>query len=264
MKLVTWMLMGVLGAGSCLGAGLRVHRIDELGENSPTSPRFDHVEARAEAARVFPQLAEQHGWDFSQASDSAIFTDEGLSGIDVIIFDNNSGILLDAAEQRAFERWVRNGGGVVGIHGACHAHKGVDETNVAEWPFWYALWGVLHQTGPRDGPSGRRGYADWIVMEPSSEEWTDQLPPRWQLEKVEWYFWNYHANYAEKTVIATAEVQANQPGLPSPYPVTWCARFEGGSVWYTNMGHYAENFHQPEFIRHLVDGINWVARNPAE
>lgn len=244
---------------SLISANIRIHRTDELGEHSPASPRFDHTEARAEAKIVFAELAEEHGWDFTQSSDSALFTDEGLQDIDVIILDNNTGILFNQAEKQAFERWVRKGGGVVGIHGATHAHKGIDENNQAEWPFWYGLWGVLHKSGPKEGPQGRRGYADPIHMVHSADLWNQHLPAQWQLDRVEWYFWNYHENFAEKTVIATAAVQANQPELPAYYPVTWCQEYEGGRVWYTNMGHYAENFRQEEFIQHLLDGIYWAA-----
>ena len=259
-KLGGLILISIIGVATIHASDIRVHRIDKLGADSSTSPRFDHTEARAEATKVFPELAEEQGWEFTQSSDSAIFTDEGLAEIDVIVFDNNTGILFNAAERRAFEKWVKNGGGVVGIHGVTHAHKGVDEANVAEWPFWYGLWGVLHKSGPKAGPNGRRGYPDWIVMQPKTKEWSDKMPRRWRFEKVEWYFWNYHEDFDGKHVIATAEVQANQPELPAHYPVTWCAQYEGGRVWYTNMGHYAENFHQPEFIQHLVDGIDWAAR----
>ncbi|GAB5560331.1 MAG: hypothetical protein SynsKO_19780 [Synoicihabitans sp.] len=257
------MISVLVGAFSC-GAGIRVHRIDKLGESSATSPAFDHTAARAEATKVFPLLADKHGWDFSQSSDSEIFTNEGLRDIDVIIFDNNTGNLLNASEQRAFEKWVRAGGGVIGIHGATHAHKGVNEANVGEWPFWYGLWGVLHKTGPKDGPNGRRGYADEIVMHQAKDGIIGNLPSRWIFDKVEWYFWNYHDGFDDKHVVATAEVQANQPELPAHYPVTWCGQYKGGRVWYTNMGHYAENFHQPEFIQHIVDGINWVARGQVD
>ena len=249
----------ILIQGSLLSASIRIHRTDKLGENSTTSPIFDHTEARAEAKIVFAELAEKHGWEFTQSSDSEIFTDEGLKEIDVIILDNNTGILFNESERRAFENWVKNGGGVVGIHGATHAHKGVNENNEAEWPFWYGLWGVLHKTGPKEGPQGRRGYPDQIYLINASEPWCKNLPKQWVFEKVEWYFWNYHKNFSDKEIIAIATVKANQPDLPEYYPVTWCQRYEGGKVWYTNMGHYAENFRQEAFIQHLLDGINWAA-----
>jgi len=237
---------------------LRVHRIDELGENSPSSPFFDHTEARAEATKVFAVLAEKQGWNFTQSSNSNIFTPEGLKDIDVIIFDNNTGLLFNESEKKAFENWVRNGGGVVGIHGATHAHKGVNEDNEAEWPFWYGMWGVLHKTGPKKGPQGKRGYADLITMEEDKRQ-TRRIPTKWDLQKVEWYFWNYNKNYENTEVLATSEVKENQPDLPAYYPVSWRHEYQGGKIWYTNMGHYAENFHQKEFIEHILNGIDWVA-----
>ena len=239
---------------------LRIHRIDKLGEHSPTSPRFDHTEARAEGRIVFAELAESKGWNFTQSSDSELFTDDGLAGVDVIVFDNNTGILFNESEKVAFERWVRNGGGVVGIHGVTHAHKSVNENNEAEWPFWYGLWGVLHKSGPKEGPSGRRGYPDWIQMNPWADAQLRQsVPMKWRFEMVEWYFWNYHDNSSKSQVVATADVKANQPGLPEYYPVTWTSEYQGARIWYTNMGHYAENFRQTEFIEHLLDGIAWVS-----
>lgn len=154
---------------------------------------------------------------------------------------------------------MRDGGGVVGIHGATHAHKEIDENNQAEWPFWYSMWGVLHKTGPKQGPQGRRGYADSIVMTENLDTVSRALPLKWRFEMVEWYFWNYHANFSNTRTIAVAEAKTNQPLLPAYYPVTWSHEYEGGRIWYTNMGHYAENFRQPEFIQHLLQGIAWAS-----
>lgn len=261
MKRILLPILLSVGLASPLFSQIRIHRTDKLGEDSESSPRFDHTEARAEAKLVFPQLAKEQGWKFTQSSDSKIFTDEGLKDIDVIIFDNNTGILFNQAEKKAFERWVRNGGGVVGIHGATHAHKGVNEYNEAEWPFWYGLWGVLHKRGPKNGPQGKRGYPDQVMMVNASDDWSQHLPNTWIFDKVEWYFWNYHSNYSDKEIIAVSDVKSNQPLLPEYYPVTWCQEYQGGRVWYTNMGHFAENFRQEEFIQHLLDGINWAAAN---
>jgi type 1 glutamine amidotransferase len=264
MKNLIFVFVFIFGMIPLLSAKLRVHRIDKLGAGSSSSPRFDHQEARAEAKKVFAELAVKHDWEFTQSSGSEIFNDKGLKGIDVLIFDNNSGLLFDDSEKKALERWVQKGGGVIGIHGASHAHKGVDQNNEAEWPFWYGMWGVLHKTGPKEGPQGRRGYADWVVMTDVAGRWTRNLPKRWRFDKVEWYFWNYHQSFGEAQVIATAEVKQNQPGLPEHYPITWSHEYQGGRVWYTNMGHYAENFRQKEFVQHLLDGIEWVSgmRNP--
>ena len=74
-----------LSQGTLPADTIRIHRTDKLGESSESSPRFDHSEARAEAKIVFQELAEKQGWDFTQSSNSRIFTDEGLKDIDVIL-----------------------------------------------------------------------------------------------------------------------------------------------------------------------------------
>lgn len=234
MKLLSTVACLAFGLLSLLPASadpLRIHRIEKLGEHAPTSPRFDHTEARAEGKIVFAELAESHGWNFTQSSDSELFTDQGLADVDVIIFDNNTSILFNESEKSAFENWVRAGGGVIGIHGVTHAHKGVNENNEAEWPFWYGLWGVLHKTGPKEGPQGRRGYADWIIMnEEADERLRRSVPIKWRFEMVEWYFWNYHDNFSTATIVATGEVKENQPELPEYYPVTWTQEFHGARI----------------------------------
>ena len=70
MKFAALLLLSIFSLSCALHAQLRVHRIDKLGENSPSSPFFDHTEARAEASVVFPELAKKQGWDFTQSGDS--------------------------------------------------------------------------------------------------------------------------------------------------------------------------------------------------
>ena len=56
----------------------------------------------------------------------------------------------------------------------------------------------------------------------------------------------------------SVRLKENPPWLADDYPVSWNHEYQGGRVWYTNMGHYAENFHQQEFIQHVVDWIAWL------
>ena len=47
-----------------------------------------------------------------------MFTDANLARYRVVVFLNTTGEVLDAGEQAAFERFIRGGGGFVGIHSA--------------------------------------------------------------------------------------------------------------------------------------------------
>lgn len=64
MKFAALLLLSIFSLSCALHAQLRVHRIDKLGEDSPSSPFFDHTEARAEASVVFSELAKNTGLGF--------------------------------------------------------------------------------------------------------------------------------------------------------------------------------------------------------
>src|SRR5690242_17771591 len=77
--------------------------------------RHDSIPAAQAALR---QLAGEHGWRADFTEDSAEFTYERLARYDAVIFLLTTGDVLDAAQQAAFERYSRAGGGFVGVHSA--------------------------------------------------------------------------------------------------------------------------------------------------
>jgi hypothetical protein len=40
------------------------------------------------------------------------------------------------------------------------------------------------------------------------------------------------------------------------HPVSWCKRFDGGRMFYTALGHTNQSFSEPEFLQHLLGGID--------
>lgn len=84
----------------------------------PVSTRLAAIEA----------LGAEHGFDVDATEDAARFTDAALSRYKVVVFLSTTGDVLDAAQKTAFERYIRSGGGFVGIHSASDTEY--------EWP-WY-------------------------------------------------------------------------------------------------------------------------------
>ncbi|HLV66443.1 MAG TPA: ThuA domain-containing protein, partial [Polyangiaceae bacterium] len=72
--------------------------------------------------------------------DPALFTDEGLSGFDVVVFANTTGDVLDAEGEAALERFVRRGGGFVGVHAAADTEH--------DWEFYGELLGARFVSHP--------------------------------------------------------------------------------------------------------------------
>src|SRR5690349_10055665 len=61
------------------------------------------------------RLGEQHHFAVDATEAAAAFTDEGLAKYRVVVFLNTTGDVLDSAQQAAFERFIRRGGGFVGV-----------------------------------------------------------------------------------------------------------------------------------------------------
>lgn len=80
---------------------------------------FRH-ESIPDAVSALVQIAAEHDWLYRYTEDPTIFSDEGLSPFSVVVFALTSGDVLDGNQEAAFERFVRAGGGFVGIHSASH------------------------------------------------------------------------------------------------------------------------------------------------
>jgi len=189
------------------------------------------------AVDVVRELAAEAGYDAVHSEDPALFTDATLAGFDAVAFVNTTGPILDPAQRAAFERYVRAGGGFLGVHSA--ADTGYD------WP-WYGelvgAWFESHPPGLQASSvrfeAGRElpGAADWRI--------TDEL-------------YNYRRNprpFAD--VIATVDERMYDGGtMGEDHPIAWChARF-GGRAWYTGLGHDRTIYADPRFRTHLLRGL---------
>ena len=88
--------------------------------------RHDSIPAGIAAIR---EQGRQRGFTVEAGENAAAFTDEGLAGFKVVIFLSTTGDVLNVAQQAAFERFIRRGGGFVGVHSAADTEY--------DWPF---LW----------------------------------------------------------------------------------------------------------------------------
>ena len=82
----------------------------------------------AASARMLQEMAAENGFAADTTSNTAVFCDDSLSKYDAIVYANASYVepLLDTAQRGAFERFVRRGGGFVGLHAAACTGRGWD------------------------------------------------------------------------------------------------------------------------------------------
>ncbi|EPR66486.1 Cytochrome c551/c552 [Cyclobacterium qasimii M12-11B] len=132
-----------------------------------------------EGVAAIKKLADKHRFDVYATEDASLINDKNLEKYDVIIMMSTTGTILNADEKAAFERFVKSGKGIVGVHSATDTEY--------DWPWYTKLIGGQFNNHPHqqtarikvmngDHPSTYHLNDKWL--------WTD-----------EWYeFKNFNSN----------------------------------------------------------------------
>jgi cytochrome c len=199
----------------------------------------------ADGVTVLAGIAESKGWGFESSEDASVFSDTGLGRYRVVVFLSTTGDVLDGEEQAALERFVRAGGGWVGIHSASDTEY--------DWPFYGGLVGAYFRAHP--------AVQEAVVrVENGAHQSTMMLPSEWR-RTDEWYAFvaNPRPNV---TVLLTLDESTYTPGdsgMGSDHPIAWFHAYEGGRAFYTALGHTRESYAEPEFVAHLTGALEWAA-----
>jgi len=204
---------------------------------------FRH-ESIADAHTLFQRLEADGVLRATITEDPEAFRDEELSAFDVVVFANTTGDVLDDVHQAALVRFVRSGGGYVGVHAAADTEHG--------WAWYARLVGaefVGHPLLP---------VAVTVTTEDQTHASTEHLPAQFSFTD-EWY--NFDRNPREDHHILLTVDEADIAGFTMgvDHPVAWLKEFEGGRSFYTNLGHRPETWNDPRFVDHLVAGMRWAA-----
>lgn len=220
---------------------------------SPLSPSFSIlVFSRTEGFRhdsipagitALQQQGRQRGFSVQATEDPAAFSDQNLANHKAVVFLSTTGDVLAPAQQAAFERFIRTGGGFVGVHAAADTEY--------DWPFYGSLVGAYFSSHPDIQTAAVR-------VEAQGHPTMASLPPTWS-RRDEWY--NFARNPRDRvTVLATLDERTYSGGaMGSDHPIIWAHSFEGGRSWYTAGGHTSESFSEPQFADHLGRGVMWAA-----
>ncbi|WP_199546045.1 ThuA domain-containing protein [Streptomyces sp. N35] len=209
---------------------------------------FDH-ESRAAGVEAVKKLGTENGFEVEATEDAAAFTDENLARFQAIVFNNTnstpeSGDLLDAGQRAAFQKYIRAGGGYVGLHAASASER--------DWDWYEGLVGAIFDKHPAV-QTGRIKVLD--QAHPS----TKGLPQLWERTE-EWYNWRTNPTGKVHT-LAQIKVRDGIDGLDEgvDHPYSWCQNYDGGRSWFTAGGHASSAFQEEYFLKHLLGGIQWAA-----
>lgn len=201
------------------------------------------------------KLGIEQGFKTDTTTNSALFTDEYLKKYDAIIFSNTNNDVFDNEEQKvAFMRYIQAGGGFLGIHSASGTER--------NWK-WFKL--MLGATFLRHPPFQSFTVHVADIKHPI----TKGLAAVWTT-KDECYFFK-EINPTVK-VLLVSDISGIKESTDSKnvtpdifgnrYPAAWCHEFDGGKIFYTALGHDKNDYANPTYLAHILEGLKWVIDKP--
>jgi type 1 glutamine amidotransferase len=205
---------------------------------------FRHSSIPAGVAAV-RGLGTAHGFAVEATEDASVFTPEGLSSYDVVLFLSTTENVLDEPQQAAMEQFIRGGGGFVGVHAAADTEY--------DWAWYGRLVGGYFMSHPRVQE------ATLDVVQPDDPA-VAHLPERWT-RTDEWY--DFKELNPDVTVLMTIDADSYEGSRMGAYhPMAWKHEYDGGRAFYTGLGHTEATYADPQFLRHLLGGIEYAAGRP--
>lgn len=189
-------------------------------------------------------IGAERGFEVVASEDAGLFTDQGLEGFDAVVFLSTTGDILNEDQQAAFERFIADGKGFVGLHAAADTEYG--------WAWYGELVGAYFNSHPQVQEAT-------IEIEDAEHPSTVTLPSPW-VRRDEWYDYRTNPRENERIRILATLLESTYSGgqMGADHPIAWCQAFGGGWSWYTGGGHTIEAFGEPEFRAHIAGGILWV------
>jgi type 1 glutamine amidotransferase len=245
LRLLFWSLLGLLTAGPALAEQFSVLLFSKTAGW--------HHESINNGVTAIQNLGRLHDFGVFWTEDaSRVFNDKELAKYKVVIFLCTTGDVLNDEQQGAFERFIRAGGGFVGIHSAADTEYG--------WPWYTKMVGHMFHIHPSVQTAtikvedfnfpGMDRFAKRFLW---TEEWYEFGPPT--SDKLKFLL-----SVDEKTYKPAADWGAKKGhGMGDFHPVSWYQDYDGGRAFYTALGHLPGSYSDTNFLHHIYGGIYWAA-----
>ncbi len=188
------------------------------------------------------KLGQENNFDVDTTTNSAKFTTDNLKQYAAVIFLSTTGDVLNDEQQKAFEQYIRSGGGFVGVHSATDTEY--------NWPWYGDLVGAYFKNHPDHQQMATLNVVDRKFIA------TKHLPAEWK-RLDEWYNFKYIAKGLH--VLITIDEKSYTGGNNGDYhPMSWYHEYDGGRAFYTALGHTDESYADPLYLKHLLGGIQYA------
>ncbi|MDB5262275.1 MAG: ThuA protein [Adhaeribacter sp.] len=203
---------------------------------------FRHTAGIAAGTKAIQQLGTENKFAVDQTEDAQAFTPDNLKQYAAVIFLSTTGDVLNDQQQQAFEGYIKNGGGFVGIHASADTEY--------DWPWYGELNGAYFENHPK----GQQEATFKIINKDNIS--TRHLPAVWkrtdELYNFKWIAEGLH-------VLITIDETSYTGGKNGDFhPMSWYRNYAGGRAFYTALGHDEKSFADSLYLKHLLGGIEYA------
>lgn len=194
-----------------------------------------------EGVEAVEEIASENDINTFHTEDANYFQTDSLAKFDLILFLSTTGDILNNNQQDAFEQFIKNGGGFVGIHAASDTEY--------DWPWYGKMVGAYFESHPEIQEAT-------LTVVDKSHPSTSFLPDEW-VRTDEWYnFKNINRDINVLMNLKESTYEGGENG--DNHPIAWYHEYDGGRIFYTASGHTSQSYSNSLFRKHLKGGIEYV------
>jgi uncharacterized protein len=221
---------------------------------------FRHGSSIEASKPIISEMAKKNNWFIYETEEGGVFNSEQLAKFKTVIFNNSTGEVINDEQKRALEKYVENGGGLIGIHGS--------GDNSHHWD-WYVknLLGAEFSHHPIN-PQFQK--TDILLDSNADSLITVEIPNSWS-HTDEWYIFLENPRKKDFNILYTINGESINPngnvpflasgktfGMGKDHPVAWCKQIGSGKTFYTSIGHDEMAWKDEHFVKLIENGIKWT------
>lgn len=200
-----------------------------------------HHASIAVGAPAIMQLGKQNNFDVDTTTNADKFTADNLKQYAAVIFLSTTGDVLNNEQQDAFEKYIQEGHGFVGVHAATDTEY--------DWAWYGKLVGAYFKSHPNQQDATLQVVDRNFIA-------TKHLPATWR-RFDEWYNYKWIAD--DLHVLIKIDEKSYKGGENGDnHPMAWYHNYDGGRAFYTELGHTDASYADPLYLKHLLGGIQYA------
>ena len=209
------------------------------------------------AVKCIQKLGQESGFTVDVSDIPTVFTQDNLKQYTMLIFPSTNNDVFDTDEQRlSFRRYIEAGGGFVGIHSVTGTER--------NWTWFKQMMGGTFAWHARNQKFNVK------IIDPSHPTMKG-LPLVWERSLGDECYFTKELYPGIKVTMAhdlsslnssyddSVKIEKFSTPFKDLFPAVWYQNFDGGNIWVTTLGHNKEYYEEPMFIKHILQGIKFIA-----